>query len=58
LTECSHVFEKSLIEKHISGTGQCPVTGVTLEPSDLIALKVAKASAPKPLIANNIPGIL
>ncbi len=34
------------------------MTGVPLEPQDLIALKVAKVSAPKPLVANNIPGIL
>jgi pre-mRNA-processing factor 19 len=34
------------------------VTGVSLEVQDLVALKVAKASAPKPLVANNIPGIL
>lgn len=58
LTSCSHVFEKSLIEKHLAATGQCPVTGVTLDTQDLVALKVAKASAPKPLVANNIPGIL
>jgi len=48
-----------LIEKHLAATGQCPVTGVSLDAStDLVALKVAKASAPKPLVANNIPGIL
>ena len=34
------------------------MTGVTLDSQDLVALKVAKASAPKPLVANNIPGIL
>jgi pre-mRNA-processing factor 19 len=34
------------------------VTGVSLEVQDLVTLKVAKASAPKPLAANNIPGIL
>lgn len=47
-----------MIEKHLAATGQCPVTGVTLSEQDLVALKVAKASAPKPLVANNIPGIL
>ena len=27
-----HVFEKALIEKHLANTGQCPLTGVDLNP--------------------------
>ena len=54
-----HVFEKSLIEKHLAATGQCPVTGVDMDASkDLVALQVAKVCAPKPLESNNLPGIL
>ena len=53
-----HVFEQSVIEKHISNTGQCPITGVDLSSSDLIPLKVAGATAPKPLTANGVPSIL
>ena len=34
-----HVFERSLITKHLEATGQCPLTGINLSAdSDLIAL--------------------
>ena len=53
-----HVFEKDLIKKHIEQTGQCPITGVDLTWADFVELSVSKAALPKPLVANNIPGIL
>ena len=34
-----HVFEKSLIEKHIEASGQCPITNQPLEMTDLLPLK-------------------
>ena len=34
-----HVFERRVIEKHLNDTGQCPITGVELNPkTDLIEL--------------------
>ena len=53
-----HVFEKSLIEKHILNTGQCPLTDSDLVQSDLIALKVSEAARPKALVENSVPNIL
>jgi len=47
-----------LIKKHIENTGQCPLTGQDLTLNDLVDLSVTKAALPKPLVANNIPGIL
>lgn len=38
-TKTGHVFERSVIEKHIDNTGQCPITGVDLEKQDLLTLK-------------------
>ena len=38
-TKTGHVFERSVIEKHIQQTGQCPITGVDLELKDLLPLK-------------------
>ena len=52
------MFEASVIEKHLKNTGQCPITGVDLSSGDLIALKVAGATPPKPLVANSVPSIL
>ena len=37
-TKSGHVFETSLIEKHLLNTGQCPLTGVDLNTSDLLSL--------------------
>jgi pre-mRNA-processing factor 19 len=57
-SKSGHVFEKSIIDKHLLNTGQCPVTGVDLSSSDLIELKVAGATKPKPIVANSVPSIL
>lgn len=55
----SHVFEKSLILRHLKTTGQCPITGHNLDASaDLVELKVASHSAPKPLETMSFPGML
>jgi hypothetical protein len=48
-----------VILKQLKITGQCPITGVDLDPeTDLVDLQVANSAKPKPLIANNVPGIL
>jgi len=45
--------------KHLEGTGQCPITGIDLDSTtDLVALTVEKACKPKPIVANNVPGVL
>ena len=55
----SHVFEKSLIMKQLSHSGQCPITGADLDAStDLVELQVAKHATPKPLEAMSFPGML
>ena len=53
-----HVFEKSLIQKQIENSGQCPITGINIASTDLVDLKVAKNIAPRPLSASSIPGML
>lgn len=54
-----HVFEKSLIVKQLSMTGQCPVTGVNMDSAtDLLELKVAAQVTPKPLDSMSFPGML
>ena len=57
---CSrHVFEKSLILKQLSMTGQCPITGQNLDATaDLITLQVASHTAPKPMETMSFPGML
>ena len=58
-TKTGHVFERDLIKKHIEATGQCPLTGQDLSwEQDFIELKVQNAALPKPIVANNIPGIM
>lgn len=53
------MFEKNLIVKQIAASGQCPLTGVTLDASsDLIELKVAKQTMPRPIAATTFPGML
>ena len=54
-----HVFEKSVIEKHLLNTGQCPITGADLNAAtDLIPIQVQNACLPKPLSANSVPNLL
>jgi pre-mRNA-processing factor 19 len=53
-----HVFEKDLIMKHLSNTGQCPLTGADLSPQDLIPLTVPPLALPRPLVSTSIPGLL
>eukprot|EP00347_Sterkiella_histriomuscorum_P009835 403339693 len=58
-TKTGHVFERDLIKKHLDHTGQCPLTGVDLNfDQDFVELKVSQAALPKPIVANNVPGIL
>ena len=42
-----HIFEKSIIEKHIQKTGTCPITGAALEVEDLIEVQLTQATQPR-----------
>jgi len=53
-----HVFEKSLIEKHLQVTGTCPVTGEELRKEDLMDLKTSPSIQPRPPTATSIPGLI
>ena len=58
-TKSGHVFEKSLITKQLTMTGQCPITGQSLDAqTDLVELKVANHVAPKPLESMSFPATL
>uniref|UniRef100_A0A175YP44 Pre-mRNA-processing factor 19 n=1 Tax=Daucus carota subsp. sativus TaxID=79200 RepID=A0A175YP44_DAUCS len=52
------LFEKRLIECHISDYGKCPVTGETLTMEDLVPIKTSKIVKPRPVQAASIPGML
>ena len=48
-----------MILKQLSMTGQCPITGQNLDANtDLITLKVANHTAPKPMETMSFPGML
>lgn len=58
-SKTGHVFERRVIEKHLNDTGQCPITGVEMNPvTDLIELQVPLTAQPKPIEATSIPGAL
>ncbi|CAK9001300.1 Pre-mRNA-processing factor 19 (Neuronal differentiation-related gene protein) (PRP19/PSO4 homolog) (RING-type E3 ubiquitin transferase PRP19) [Durusdinium trenchii] len=52
------IYEKRLIEKHISESGKCPVTKEELQQEDLCDMKVNKVVKPRPASATSIPGML
>ncbi|KAJ0793336.1 putative U box domain, Zinc finger, RING/FYVE/PHD-type, pre-mRNA-splicing factor 19 [Helianthus annuus] len=52
------LFEKRLIERHISDYGKCPVTGEALTMDDLVPIKAGKVVKPRPVQAASIPGML
>ncbi|KAK2967907.1 hypothetical protein RJ640_010517 [Escallonia rubra] len=52
------LFEKRLIERHISDFGKCPVTGEPLSMDDVVPIKTGKIVKPRPVQAASIPGML
>nr|GMD62913.1 pre-mRNA-processing factor 19 [Ipomoea batatas]GMD65616.1 pre-mRNA-processing factor 19 [Ipomoea batatas] len=52
------LFEKRLIERHISDYGKCPVTGEPLTMDDIVPIKTGKIVKPRPVQAASIPGML
>ncbi|KAG5573761.1 hypothetical protein H5410_063527 [Solanum commersonii] len=57
-TKSGLLFEKRLIERHISDYGKCPVTGEPLTTDDIIPVKTGKIVKPRPVQAASIPGML
>ncbi|KAK6138766.1 hypothetical protein DH2020_027494 [Rehmannia glutinosa] len=52
------LFEKRLIERHISDYGKCPITGEPLTMDDIVPIKSGKIVKPRPVQAASIPGML
>ncbi|XP_007035246.2 PREDICTED: pre-mRNA-processing factor 19 homolog 1 isoform X1 [Theobroma cacao] len=52
------LYEKRLIERHISDYGKCPVTGEPLTMDDIVPVKAGKIVKPRSLTAASIPGML
>ncbi|KAK9287764.1 hypothetical protein L1049_016204 [Liquidambar formosana] len=52
------LFERRLIERHISDYGKCPITGEPLTMDDIIPIKTGKVVKPRPVQAASIPGML
>lgn len=58
-TKSGHVFEKRLIEKYITETSSCPITGQPLSMSDLIPIKMVNPVVkPRPPSATSIPSLM
>ncbi|KAF3558300.1 hypothetical protein F2Q69_00011377 [Brassica cretica] len=57
-TKSGLLFEKRLIESHISDYGKCPVTGEPLTIDDIVPIKSGKVIKPKLLHTASIPGLL
>ncbi|KAL7220046.1 hypothetical protein ACSBR2_012998 [Camellia fascicularis] len=52
------LYEKRLIERHISEYGKCPITGEPLSVDDIVPIKTSKIMKPRPVQAASIPGML
>ncbi|XP_041001982.1 pre-mRNA-processing factor 19-like [Juglans microcarpa x Juglans regia] len=52
------LYEKRLIERHISDFGKCPITGEPLTLDDIVPIATGKIVKPRPLQAASIPGML
>ncbi|XP_057486586.1 pre-mRNA-processing factor 19 homolog 1-like [Actinidia eriantha] len=52
------LFEKRLIERHISDYGKCPITGEPLSMEEIVPIKTDKIVKPRPVQAASIPGML
>lgn len=57
-TKSGHIFERSVVEKHLAETGACPVTGEPLSTDDLLAVARAPSLQPRAPPAASIPGLL
>lgn len=53
-----HVYEKSLIEKHVQANGTDPVTGEEISAGDLLPLRGTPLAKPRPVAASSVAGLL
>ena len=42
-----HIFEKSLVLKHVEDEGKCPITGMDLSRDDLVGIRTDGATKPR-----------
>ncbi|KAJ6725824.1 PRE-MRNA-PROCESSING FACTOR 19 [Salix purpurea] len=52
------LYEKRLIERHISEYGKCPITGEPLTMDDIVPVKAGKIVKPRTVQTASIPGML
>ncbi|KDP33313.1 hypothetical protein JCGZ_12862 [Jatropha curcas] len=52
------LYEKRLIEMHISDYGKCPITGEPLTMDDIVPVKTGKIVKPRTVQTASIPGML
>ncbi|KAG6764593.1 hypothetical protein POTOM_032069 [Populus tomentosa] len=52
------LYEKRLIERHISEYGKCPITGEPLTMDDIVPVKTGKIVKPRTVQTASIPGML
>ncbi|KAG9136109.1 hypothetical protein Leryth_003727 [Lithospermum erythrorhizon] len=57
-TKSGLLFEKRLIEHHISDFGKCPITQEPLTMDEIVPIKTGKIVKPRPVQAASIPGML
>lgn len=54
-----HIYEKSLLEKHLQVTGRCPVTEDEMTMDDVVDIQGYQQPAqPRPPTASSIPALL
>ena len=53
-----HLYERRLILKAIEQTGRDPVTDDETQPADLLAVRSAKVTKPRPVAASSVGGML
>ena len=53
-----HLYERSVIEKHIVATGTCPITSQSMNVDDLMVVQSNKAVRPRPTDTATFPGML
>lgn len=57
-TKSGHLYERSVIEKHIDAEGKCPITGEDMSHDDLLPVKTTRGVKPRPVGAASVPGLL
>ena len=53
-----HIFEKSLVLKHLEDEGKCPITNMELSRDDLVDIRTDGATKPRVATTSSVPGLL